>query len=160
MKDWGEDLKLTPPKAAEFARWCKTSEGDRMPKTQTQLARNLEVHVSTLSNWKKHPRWGQLLESVTPMDVADMDDGLQDVAAKVRMQALAGDMKAADLHLKYEAAEREAAHRRELETANQFFPEDMSLSEIKKHLLSLLEMVEQLQATEKEQEHEPSPTGT
>ena len=121
-----------------------------MPKTQTQLARNLEVHVSTLSNWKKHPRWDQLLESVLPLDVA----------AKVRMQALAGDMKAADLHLKYEAAEREAAHRRELETANQFFPEDMSLSEIKKHLLSLLEMVEQLQATEKEQEHEPSPTGT
>lgn len=149
MKDWGPDLQAVPEKAAAFARWIKTEAYDRQPQTQTALARSLDVHVSTLSNWKKHSQWDQLLESVEAMTVVT-EDGLTDVAAKVRMQALAGDMKAADLHLKYEQAEREAVHRRELEAQSQFFPEDMSLSEIKQHLLELLEMVDQLESTEKE----------
>lgn len=159
MKDWGPDLQAVPEKATAFARWIKTNEYDRQPQTQAALARNLDVHVSTLSNWKKHSQWEQLLESVAPMDVVS-DDGLSDVAAKVRMQALSGDMKAADLHLKYEAAEREAAHRRELEAQSQFFPEDMSLSEIINQLEDLLEMATTLLDAEKEHDHEPSPRGT
>lgn len=157
MKDWGQNLELVPDNCMSFARWMKTPEHERMPKTQAQLARNLGVHPSTFSNWKKHPRWDDLLEMVDPMEPAGSGD-LTDVAAKVKAQALAGDMKAADLHLKYEAAERDAAHRRELEAKSQFFPEDMSLTEIKTHLLEMLEMVDH--QLEQEQDHEPSPAGT
>ncbi len=55
---------LIPAKAwtadqVAFQRWLATPPSAREPRSQKALAAQLEVHETTLSDWKREPGWGE-----------------------------------------------------------------------------------------------------
>jgi len=58
-----ELVKLKPPQII-FAEWLATSPVDRSPKTQQELAVQLNVTEATLCNWKKIPELWEYIQGL------------------------------------------------------------------------------------------------
>ena len=84
----------TPPKS-RFMLWLSTPASERVPQTQKQLAKILDVSNVTLSKWKAEPGFShEVLADVRRRELAFASGVLE----KLRERALDGDLKAIELY--------------------------------------------------------------
>lgn len=77
------------PDQLRFQAWLALPKGQRVPKTQQQLAKEIGVHQDTLTDWKKLPGFfdavNQLARELVKHDVAE-------VLGTVRREAKRGNL--------------------------------------------------------------------
>lgn len=75
------------PDQVRFMRWLAMSKKARVPKTQQQFAKEIGVHETTLSDWK---RIDGFMAEVKLISVSLVDDEVPEVIAKIVSQAKQG----------------------------------------------------------------------
>lgn len=87
---------------AEFIEWLCTPPPDRDPRSQNELARRLGKDPGTLTRWKDDPlvreQWERRLRQ---MNVSP--EAMQPIIQTLHAKAVGGDIKAAELYMKYVA---------------------------------------------------------
>lgn len=88
------------PDQSKFLDWLIEPSQTRLPKTQTEFAREIHANERTLRDWKKLPEFREAWDRRLA-DINVSPDRIQDVINSVWSHACRGNMKAAELYLKY-----------------------------------------------------------
>lgn len=80
----------------KFIEWLALPKAQRKPKTQTEFAKSIGMHETTLSDWKKLPGF---MSEVTAIAREQLRDALSDVYGALVKRALDGDVQAIKLAL-------------------------------------------------------------
>lgn len=86
------DITILKPNQIIFAEWLATSQLERQPKTQTELALQLGVTEATLINWKKLPELWDYRDSILRHAGKDL--------VPEALKVMAGILKQAEQNLK------------------------------------------------------------
>lgn len=79
-----------------FIEWLALPKSERKPKTQGAFAKELGVHETTLSDWKKLPGF---MGEVTTLARGQLQNALTDIYAALVKAASSGDVQAIKLAL-------------------------------------------------------------
>lgn len=89
---------ILDPKQEQYLNWLVTPVPHREPRTQEQMAKKLEVDVSTLRRWQKKPHfateWKRRVD-----ELQGSPERTQKLLDTIYQRALDGDNKAAQLYL-------------------------------------------------------------
>lgn len=80
----------------KFIQWLALPRAQRSPATQAEFAKTINVHETTLSDWKKLPGF---MAEVTAIAREQLRDALSDVYGALVKRALDGDVQAIKLAL-------------------------------------------------------------
>lgn len=80
--------KQWTPDQLKFQAWLALPSSEREPKQQKQLARLLEVHEVTLSEWKRLPGWHDAVYALTLSEVKGELGPILQAHAKLARQNL------------------------------------------------------------------------
>lgn len=87
-----------PENKARFLEWLTTPPEKREPSSQQALAKEMDLHPQTLTNWKQDPTFRQEWDrALAAMNIRP--DRVQEVVESLHKQAVRGDTKAAQLYL-------------------------------------------------------------
>lgn len=84
----------------KFIDWLVEPAQTRKPKTQVEFAETIHASPSTLTKWKKDQKFREAWDA-TLYELNISPDRIQDVIDSMWAQACRGNVKAAELYLKY-----------------------------------------------------------